>query len=144
MLSRSLPLASAAVWLAAVAVACGTTVREARLSDDASYVFVRGISPTAEKSIFRPSDEKVTLSVEFANNFAGGQRTFTARWVGPDGNVFREDPVKTKWGSNEDLVATLAIAQNLPSKMPGLWSVTLLHEDEVLVTRKFEILAESE
>ena len=131
------------VCLSAAALGCATSVVDARLSDDASYYWL-GVSPTSEKSIFAPTDEKVTLTVRFANNLVGGQRSFVVRWIGPDGKVFREDPTKTSFGSNDVLIASLPVARNLASRMPGLWSVELSYEDEVLVTRRFEIVAATE
>ena len=117
---------------------CATPVSEARLSDDVSN-FVLGAAPSPPKSVFSPADEKVTLTVKFGYNFVGGYRTFRVRWVGPDGKPFLEEPTKTEWGSNETLIVSLPIANNVSSTMPGDWVVELWHKDELLVSRPFQI-----
>jgi hypothetical protein len=133
-------------WVAVAVVAglllpaCGTPVTDVHLSEDASY-FLFGATPSPPKDIYSTADEKVTLTVRFRYNVAATYRTFYVRWIGPDGRTFLEEPKQTKWGSNEILIVSLPIAGNLPSTMPGDWSVELWHDDERMLARKFRIEA---
>lgn len=129
----------AVIFTLAALVACSTQVRSVALSDDATYFWL-GSTSGYPKSIFSSEDEKVTLHVRFHPNFVGVYRMFTAEWVAPDGSVYLADPVSTKWGSNEALIVSLAVAGNEPSRMPGRWRVLrLLYQDEELVSRPFTI-----
>jgi len=121
-----------------LSIGCSTRVVTVSLSTDPSYHWLTS-SPGKYKTIFSTSDEKVTLRVVFDTNVVGGSRVFTVEWVGPDGVVYLSEPVKTKWGSNEILLADLYIAENDPSRMPGRWQVRLLYKDDELVSRRFTI-----
>ena len=124
-------------WLL-LAAGCSTVVEQVSLSKNPTY-FVVGSNPGDYRDIFSVSDEKVTLRVVFAPNLVGGWRTFRVDWIAPDGSVFLSEPVKTRWGSNETLFASLHIADNQPARMPGKWSVRLFHEEEELISRSFVI-----
>ena len=65
------------------------------------------------------------------------------RWIGPDGQLYLEEPTKTEWGSNETLIVSLPIAHNLPATLPGAWSVELWYKDDQLLSRNFRIIDSS-
>jgi len=134
-MSRAIPFLLAALLVSG----CSTTVKRAQLSADATYYWL-GSSPSDAKSVFSTTDEKVTLTVEFQPNFVGGYRTFRVRWIGPGGELFLEEPTSTKWGSNESLIVSLPIAENLPATMPGDWAVELWYQSEQLLRRPFRVV----
>jgi hypothetical protein len=138
MAGTRIVLVTIAGLLMVLSIGCATRVVTVSLSTDPSYSWF-GSSPGKYKRIFSTSDEKVTLRVVFDMNFVGAIRVFTVEWIGPDGDVYLSEPVRTKWGSNRILFADLYIFEREPSRMPGRWQVRLLYEDRELVSRRFTI-----
>ena len=108
------------------------------LSKDATYFWL-GSSASEAVSIFSTEDEKVTLRVKFAPNLVGWNWIFKVEWIGPSGEIYLQEPVKTKYGNNEILFAELPIANHEPSKMTGRWRVKLFDGEIELVNRSFTI-----
>jgi len=117
---------------------CSTVVQKANLSEGANYYWL-GSASSETKTIYKTTDEKVTLHVVFKPNFSWSPPTFMADWIKPNNEIYLSIPVTTKYGSNQVLITSLPIKDNIPSKELGQWRVELKKENDVLVSFPFII-----
>ena len=134
-----LPLAGLALMsILTGCTAAALQVSSAGTAADVNYLWLAS-TLEGERTRFTPADDKVTLAVRFAPNLIAYYKRFRVEWVTPGGGVYLKRPVRTQWGSHQELATSLPIAGTTAATLPGRWSVRLFHHQRLLTEREFEI-----
>jgi uncharacterized protein (DUF58 family) len=117
---------------------CSINVSEVTLSEEATSLglYAEDRNP---KRVFAVTDKQVTLHVRFDYNVVASTQNFLVTWTEPNGQAYVGGPVRTVFGSNTSLIVSMKLAGTRAAKKPGIWRVTVRHDDQLMVTEEFEI-----
>lgn len=117
---------------------CSTAVRSAVLSKEASSYIV-GSRTGIPTDLFSTTDERIVLRVQLGLNLGTFYRIYRIEWIQPDGSVFLDEPIENVLGNSTIIIASLPVASNQPSRLPGQWKVRLYYKEKRLTERTFTI-----
>lgn len=94
-------------------------------------------NPKDETKIFTSQDEKVVVWVNFKKVF--GKKTFTVRWIAPDGKLENTYQYEFTSSGRYRVWAERKIKGSKMGDTKGTWKVEILLDDDLIATRNFEI-----
>jgi hypothetical protein len=127
-----------ALPLALCLCACAVTVSDSGLTNQVrSRVFY--IEKSSPRTLYSVRDEGVTYWATLDPSLLADYVRFRIDWIDPQGKVFASRKTTLMWKTHNNIVATLPIRNNYPSRMPGDWKVRLYRGDSILDEARFTI-----